>query len=197
MDVAGEGERDAPRHSGIPGAGPVCQQNLERLRRRRPQGQIDERLLWVVGLPVVGIIDAHEGERRAVPLDHVAAVVHEHLPGVPDPPGHRHGAGIVIVVPEHRDTAVRRLEFPKCTHVLGDIRGRDVDHVPRLQDDIRAEGVRLRDDGAHPLLAQVHPGVQIGEVQHSHAVESRRQVREGEGAARDEGHPVRTPDAVG
>ena len=184
MDVAGEREGDRARHGRIPCSGAVRQEDLERARRCRPQRQIDERLLRVVGRPVVRIVDAQQGERRAVPLDHVAGVVHEYLSGVPHPAGHLGRAGIVIVVPQYGDTTERRRQVAKRAHVRGDVTGRDIDHVACLHDEVR------------PELPQVHAGVQIGEVQQRHPVEPRGQVGKAQGAPRDDGHPVRAPDPV-
>jgi len=39
-------------------------------------------VLWIIGAPSPGVIDSHEGERRTTALEHVGAVLHEHLPRI-------------------------------------------------------------------------------------------------------------------
>jgi hypothetical protein len=196
MDVAGERQGDAARHRAVPRARSVREQDLERAGRREAQRGVQVRRLRIVRLPVLRIVDAEQRERRAVALDDVAAVLHEHLPGIQATASHRARAGIVVVVAEHRHDAERRAQVAKGAHVRRDVGRRDVDHVSRLQDHVRPQRVRLCHDLLHLVVAEVDAGVQVGEVQHREAVEARRQIGKRQRAARDLRQPVGAPDAV-
>ena len=172
MNVPGEGERDAARHGAVPRAGPVREQQLERLRRRPTERRVHVLGLRVVELPAARVVDAEQREARALTLDHVAAVLHEHLPRVPAATDHRLLAGVAVVVAEHRHDAEGRMEVAEGVHVGRDVRGRDVDHIARLHDEVGPERVRQRHDLLHPVFLEMDAGVQVGEVEHGEAVEA-------------------------
>src|SRR5439155_1571085 len=63
----------------VPRSGTMGQKHPKRVRLRGTQGRVHIGLLRIVRGPVVRVVDTQEGEHRPVPLDHVAAVLHEHL----------------------------------------------------------------------------------------------------------------------
>jgi len=97
------------------------QQHLKRVRRRRTQGRVHIGLLRIVRGPVVRVVDAQEGEHRPVPLDHVAAILHEHLARIATALDDFTLAGVAVVVPEHGHHAEGRREVPECPHVRRDV----------------------------------------------------------------------------
>src|SRR5260370_40794238 len=98
MDVAGQGERDAPGRRAVERAGTVGEQDLDRVTWRSPQGEVDVQRLGVVRLPGPGVVDADARERGAAPLDHVYVVPHEPLARVAHPADHRVRPSVAVVV---------------------------------------------------------------------------------------------------
>src|SRR6266550_4249766 len=170
VDVARQRERDAARGGRIPRSGTMGQQHVKRVRRRGPQGRVHIGLLRIVRRPVVRVVDAEQPERCAVALDHMAAVLHEYLARIATALDDLALAGVAVVITEHRDHTERRRELAERAHVGRDVGGGDVDHVSRLHDQIGPEPVHLHHDLLHRVLAEVHAGVQIGEVKQLEAV---------------------------
>src|SRR5437867_3592590 len=79
--------------------------------------QVEVPRLRVVHGPVVGGVDAEQRESGPAPLDHVATVLHEHLPRVPAPANHLALPRVAVVVAQHRHHAERWPQLPKRTHV--------------------------------------------------------------------------------
>src|SRR6266481_563214 len=73
-----------------------------------------------VGAPGVGVVDSHECERGAAALDHVDAVLHEHLPRILHTANDGVLARVPIVIAENGDDAQGRLEIAKGANVVGD-----------------------------------------------------------------------------
>ena len=99
-----------------------------------PERRVDVIILRIVGAPGVRVVDSHECKRGAAALDHVDAILHEHLPRILHTANDGVLARVPIVIAEHGDDAQRRLEIAKRAHVVRDVRLRDVDHVARLHD---------------------------------------------------------------
>src|SRR5882762_157024 len=199
VDVAGERERYRARGGAVEGAGAMRQENPERVLRwrRETERRLEVVVLRIVGAPVARVIDAHEGERRSTALDHVRAVPDEYLSRVTHAFDDGVLAGVAVMVAEHRHHAEWRVQVAKGADIVGDERLGDVDHVTRLHDEIGAKCVGLRDDRAHFFFGHVDAGVDVREMRDADAVQTGRQVGEQQCASRDQGQPLRAPDAVG
>ena len=196
MDVPREGQRNAERRRRVPGAGPVREQDLERLGRRRGKRGPHVLRLWVVQFPIARVVNAQERQHRAVPLYHVRAVLHEHLPRFPHAAHDLVLSGVAIVVAQHRHDAERRRKIAERAHVVRDVGRIDVDHVASLDDQVGLERVRLGDQRLHLVPLHVDAGVHVGEVQQPQPLEAGRQVTEHQRAAGDLGQPEGAPDPV-
>ena len=172
------------------------QKHPKRVRLRGTQGRVHIGLLRIVRGPVVRVVDTQEGEHRPVPLDHVAAVLHEHLARIATALDDVTLARVAVVVTEHRDDAQRRRELAERAHVRRDVGAGDVNHVARLHDQIGPKRVCLRHDLLHHVLAEVDAGVQVREVKQLEPVEPVREVGECKRAMGDLGKPVGAPDAI-
>ena len=199
MNVAGEGEGNAAWRGAIEGPGAMGEQDAERVFRggREPQGVFEVIVLGIIGTPVTRVVDPDEREGGAAPLDHVGAILHEHLSRIAHTSNDGVLAGVAVMVAEHGDHAQRCVQVPKRAHVVGDVRLGDVDHVARLHDQIGAQRVRLRDDPTHSLFGHVNAGMHVGEMRDAEPVESRRQVWKEQRAARERGGSLGAPNAVG
>src|SRR5712691_12491689 len=122
VDVACEREWDCARSGAVEGTGAVREQDAERVfrGRRDPERLLEIIVLRIVGAPVTGIIDAHESERRSATLDHMHAVLHEHLPRIPHTANDGVLARVAIVIAQDRDHAQRCMQVAKRAHVVRD-----------------------------------------------------------------------------
>src|SRR5207237_8708145 len=68
---------------------------------------VDMPALPVVRRPAVRGVDSTQREGGPPPLDHVATVLHEHLPRLPAPANHLALTRVAVVVPGHRHLAER------------------------------------------------------------------------------------------
>ena len=175
----------------------MCEQDAERFRGRVVRSHLDLPLLRVVEPPVLRIVNADEGERRAAALHDVGGVAHQHLPRLPHPVHDLVHPGVVVVIPQAGHDAERRLEIAEGGDVVRNIGRVDVDHVAGLEDQIRTQRIRLRHERLHLVAPHVDPGVDVGEVQDAQAVEAGREVGEPQRAPGDVGEAVRAPDTVG
>src|SRR5207237_5887054 len=88
VERACERARTAARCGRVPGARAVSEEHPECIRRGGGERRVDIPGLWVVRRPVVRVVDTKQGEGGPAPLDHVATVLHEHLPRLPAPANH-------------------------------------------------------------------------------------------------------------
>src|SRR6266850_3418632 len=124
MNVAGEGEGYGARRGAVEGAGAMREQNPERVLRwrREAEREVEVVVLRIVGAPVARVIDADEGERRSIALDHVRAVPDEHLSRVTHAFDDGVLAGVAVMVAEHRHHAEWRVQVAKGADIVGDER---------------------------------------------------------------------------
>ena len=199
MDVAGEGERDPARGCAVERAGPVRQQDPKCVfrGRRHPECLLHVVVLRIVGAPVARVVDADQRERRAAALDHVHAVLHEHLAGILHSANDGVLAGVTIVIAEHGDDAERRAQVTEGAHIVRNEGLGDVDHVSRLHNQIGAERVGLPDDLAHLVFRHMDARMHVGQMRDAEAVQPGREIRKHERPLCDRRQPLGVPDAVG
>src|SRR2546423_2745374 len=107
MDMAREREWYGARRGAVESSGPMREQDPECVLggRRKPERLVEVIVLRIIGTPVSRVIDPHERERRAAALDHMHAVLHEHLPCILHTADNRVPTRVAVGIAEDRDDA--------------------------------------------------------------------------------------------
>src|SRR5436309_15952573 len=108
--MAGQRERDRARRRAIERTGPMREQDPEGVLggRREPERLLEVLILRIVGAPVPRVVDPDERERGPAALDHVDAVLHEHLSRILYTADDGVLTRVAVVVAQDRDDAQRR-----------------------------------------------------------------------------------------